>query len=345
MRLRHSSPAAAAAVAIAVMIASGSGAAAAAGSTSTDDPPAAACGGLRPVAPVDPACTHGGDPVPTDAAARSSAAAAAGPTPAAPCPGDGVSGKRVRVMYGYPKDTVNRVSSKRSEIREAVSLAGVNLDEATPGTPGQHYRAYCAKDSELTVTAVKLKAIGRDGKFGFSAVISSLVHQKSLGLGSVNYRSGRFDYVVFVDNISCCYLPSGQGTLILDDRAAPSLNWNNQTSLGAKYALVRLGYPSLVLAEIFQHEVGHNLGAVQYSAAHSSLLGHCYDESDIMCYADGGPYFTGGGTLTSTCVAMPSGLPVWDCGGDDYYDDSPTSGSYLDEYWNLADSGWLSWTA
>jgi hypothetical protein len=299
---------------------------------------------MRVVAAAEVGCTHGGDPAPTAAETRA-AMGVAGPTPAAPCPGNGVSGKRVRVIYGYPKDTTNRVTAMRGEIREAVAVGDVNLDAATPGTSGQHLRLYCSNDAKLTVTAVKLKAIGGDGSFGFGDVISSLKKQVSLGLGTVNYKAGRFDYVVFVDNLGSSYPYSGQGTLMLDDRADPAANWNNSTAR-AKYAMIRLGYPVLISAEIFLHEVGHNLGAVQDSAPHSSGWGHCYDESDVMCYEDGGPYFTGGGSLVSVCLAMPSGMPVWDCGADDYYDGgTPAPGSYLNDHWNLVDSGWLSWTA
>lgn len=300
---------------------------------------------MRVISAAEGSCTHGGDPAPTLAETRA-AMGAAGPTPAAPCPGNGVSGKRVRVLYGYPKDTTNRVTAKRSEIRRAVALADANLDAATPLTPGQHLRLYCSKDVKLTVTAVKLKAIGGDGTFTFGDVISSLKKQVSLGLGTVNYKAGRFDYAVFVDNLRAAYPYSGQGTLILDDRADPATNGNNSTAPGAKYAMVKLGYPDLISAEILLHEVGHNLGAVQDSAPHSSEWGHCYDESDVMCYDDGGPYFTGGGSLVSVCAAMPSGMPVWDCGADDYYDGgTPAPGSYLDDHWNLVDSSWLSWTA
>jgi hypothetical protein len=209
---------------------------------------------------------------------------------------------------------------------------------------GQHYRFYCAKDTAVTVTAVRLKPIGDDGRFGFQAVIDSLRRQRRLGLGPTNYKGGRFDLVVFVDNIACCYPYAGQATLQLDDDPDPSINLNNSTSAGPKYAMVRLGFPVLAEAEFFQHEVGHNLGAVQDSAPHSSGAGHCFDESDVMCYDDGGPYFTGGGTLTNTCAEMASGLPVWDCGADDYYDHEPAADTYLDDHWNLVDSGWLSWS-
>ena len=42
-------------------------------------------------------------------------------------------------------------------------------------------------------------------------------------------------------------------------------------------------------ASVALHEVTHTLGAVQNGAPHSSKAGHCTDEWDIMCYADGSP--------------------------------------------------------
>ena len=64
-----------------------------------------------------------------------------------------------------------------------------------------------------------------------------------------------------------------------------------------RYSMVRLGWTTKDLARIWQHEIGHNLGAVQDSAPHSSLAGHCYESLDVMCYADGGQYFDDGGTF------------------------------------------------
>jgi hypothetical protein len=83
---------------------------------------------------------------------------------------------------------------------------------------------------------------------------------------------------------------------------------------------------------------------VQLSSPHSSGAVHCYDAYDIMCYEDGGPYFSDGGPLLSVCPKMPDGQDPWDCGGDDWYVVDPPGGSYLVDHWNVADSGWLSWS-
>jgi len=313
------------------------------------------CAGLRIITAGGELCTHGGDEAPVGGGNRGPGGGeggavrvrASGPSVAAavapaPCPGDGRAGKRVRVLYGYPKGTNNRIGMWRGFIRDAVALADANLDAATAVTAGQHYRLYCQDDSSVTVTPVKLKPI-KGGSYSFNDVIGSLQRQRALDLGRKDYEDPRFVYSIFVDNIGCCYAPAGQGTLYDDDSSNPAGNLNNAT-WGAKYSMIRLGFSDVLEAGFWQHEVGHNLGAVQNSAPHASGGFHCYEESDLMCYDDGGTYFAGGGSIVTNCVAMPDGQEVWDCGADDYYAQSPANGSYLDDHWNLVDSDWLSWS-
>lgn len=92
------------------------------------------------------------------------------------------------------------------------------------------------------------------------------------------------------------------------------------------------------------HEVSHTLGAVNYSAPHTSAgaegpRGHCTDGYDVMCYADGAnptvPY------TTTACpqIAGSAGMTqTYDCGGDDYFNPNPTAGNYLATHWNLYNS-------
>jgi hypothetical protein len=286
-------------------------------------------------------CTHGGDAAPNlPAVARVRSALA----PGAPCPGDGTSARRVRVLYGYPAGTKDRSSELQADIRLALRIADANLDGQTPGTKGQHYRYWCRTDTGPTIEPVKLRAIGADGAYSVADVIVSLVDHRALGLGARNFVSGRFAYLTFVDHLQGVSAPAGQATFLGDDRPDPATNRNNDTSQ-MRYGMVTLGYPAATEARLFQHEVGHMLGAVQLSSPHTSGAAHCYEVADIMCYDDGGPWFSAGGTLQQRCATMPDGQAPWDCGNDDWYAVTPAGGSYLTDHWNLADSGWLSWSA
>ncbi|MDP9328001.1 MAG: hypothetical protein M3P10_07325 [Actinomycetota bacterium] len=298
------------------------------------------CGGLLTVVAAGrELCTHGGDGLPDPSATTLGRATS---LPKAPCPGNGVSGRRVRVFYGYPKGTIDRFSSLRDDIQLALRTSDSNLDAQTPDDEGQHYRFWCETDVVPTIRAVRLKAVGGDGAYSVLDVIDSLVHQRAFRLGDRNFTDGRFAYVTFVDHLEGVSAPAGQATFVSDDDPDPAVNQNNGTSQ-LRYAMVTLGFTTLNEAHLFQHEVGHTMGAVQLSSPHSSGAVHCYDAYDIMCYDDGGPYFSDGGTLLSRCPKMPDGQDPWDCGGDDWYAVDPSGGNYLVDHWNVADSGWLSW--
>jgi hypothetical protein len=96
---------------------------------------------------------------------------------------------------------------------------------------------------------------------------------------------------------------------------------------------------------LFMHELGHTLGAVQYSAPNSSSGGnpnstysHCFDEWDVMCYADGGP----ANSLTFSCATHAGQITEeFDCGQNDYFNPTPAPGSYLATHWNTFNSVFL----
>jgi hypothetical protein len=328
------------AIALAVVLASAPSAPAVAGPGGPPRASATTCDGLITVMSAGrELCTHGGDGLPEPSATTLQRASA---PPKAPCPGNGVSGRRVRVFYGYPKGTNDRFSAMRGDIQLALRTADSNLDAQTPEDQGQHYRFWCESDVVPTIQRIRLKAVGDDGAYSVLDVIDSLMHQRGLRLGDQNLADGRFAYVTFVDHLEGVAAPAGQATFFDDDNPDPAENTNNDTSQ-LRYAMVTLGFSTLNESHLFQHEVGHTMGAVQFTSPHSSGAAHCYDGYDIMCYDDGGPYFSGGGTLLSVCPKMPDGQDPWDCGGDDWYAVSPSTGNYLADHWNVADSGWLSW--
>lgn len=304
--------------------------------------PATECGpGLRAVA--GGLCTHGGDraPVGLDAAATSRQAGRVGSAVKDLCAKDGRGGPRIRVFYGYPNDTTPRTETIVPWVRETVAVADANLDAQTR-KDGQHLRMYCQTDRVVTVTSLALLPIGSDGAFTFDDVITSLTDRVANGLGPSDFDTSRMTYVVFVDNVTCCYGPAGQGTMYMDDRPDPAVNANNQPLYGPRFAMVEVGGTTAQGAYIYLHEVGHTIGAVQLAAPHSSGAGHCYEAYDVMCYNDGGSYFAGGGQMVSACAPMASGQYAFDCKGKDYYDPTPPKQGYLVGHWNTADSAWLT---
>jgi len=283
-------------------------------------------------------CTHGGDqPVLEVVGVPGSRTSPVRATPPpAPCPGNGRSGRRVRILLGYPSDTARPVTTDaRPLIKQAVTMADGNLDARSPKAVGQHYRFWCRHDRRVTISVVALAPIGADGAYTFNEVASSLA--------TAGYDHRQSVYAVFVANIECCYPYGGQGSLAVDDEPDPDTNANN----GAypRYSMIRFntGSAASSLARVFQHETGHNLGAVQNSAPHATGGFHCYETLDVMCYNDGGSYFSGGGELVPDCPdAMADGQYIFDCKGDDYYNIAPGHGTYLATHWNLADSHWLT---
>ena len=78
-------------------------------------------GGLRAVGGAF--CTHGGDLVPGSLRSRAFSAPAPRDSSATdPCVGDGASGRRVRVYYGYPSDTPENASTYRTSIKNCRSI-------------------------------------------------------------------------------------------------------------------------------------------------------------------------------------------------------------------------------
>jgi hypothetical protein len=89
------------------------------------------------------------------------------------------------------------------------------------------------------------------------------------------------------------------------------------------------------------HEITHTLGAVQDTAPHASGASHCWDEHDVMCYDDAGPYFRDGGGNGDLQTLCNQTLQAYDCDEDDYFNYSPPAGSYLATHWNAARSTFM----
>jgi hypothetical protein len=96
------------------------------------------------------------------------------------------------------------------------------------------------------------------------------------------------------------------------------------------------------------HEMTHNLGAVQWSAPHTTQpagftspgYGHCWQGYDVMCYLENAG---AAHPMRYDCPRTEGAIPqVYDCGRDDYFNPAPEPGSYLSRAWNVYDSAFLA---
>jgi hypothetical protein len=248
--------------------------------------------------------------------------------------GDGVSGLRVVAIYAHPASAASRYGEVVADIRAFAGAADGVVDASAATTnASRHLRWQHDAACNPVVAEVALSATAVNS---FDAMISEL------------YAAGfdRYDrrYLVWVDAQKYC----GIGMTTIDERPTQDNVMNGVPAAGlglmARIDLPCWGLPApnpLVEA----HEIAHTLGAVQPHAPHSSSLvaedgsvlafyGHCTDEWDIMCYADG----------TTKELTYPCGTSyerLLDCRHDDYFHTAPSSGTYLASHWNTAMSAFL----
>jgi hypothetical protein len=295
-----------------------------------------ACVGMLEIVDVDgpgQSCTHGPDAAPvsigdvrTADMTPQEAAAVAESSPPFVCDGDGISGRRVQAIYAVTPDRADRFAQYEAAFKGIIAGVQDQVRDSSAAHGSDESLLFRFKHTvpvngscEPVVDHVKLSSNADDDSFG--ATIAAL---KAKGYVDASRR-----YLIFMDaNILC-----GIGQMALDDRPSPTQNWNN-VLYQPMFSRVDAGCWDY--AET--HELVHNIGAVQDSAPHASGNGHCNDDHDLMCYADGGS--------TSAMFVNPAcPSSTWerllDCGGDDYFNPSPAAGSYLDTHWNIASSGWL----
>lgn len=263
-----------------------------------------------PLADGTSVLTHGGDPAP---ALEDPLSAAAAPPPApVVCVGDPESEPHGHVLYTRPPDKPSRLDDLAPSLRQIVLDANgvLRADSAARGAP-MTYRMRCAQ-GEIEVTEVVLLTGSADDTF------STMMNELRLQ----GYDSALAKYWIWHDDDIDCGC-AGIGTLSLDERRSST----NANGAGPSYG-ANFGYLGASGAYVSMHENGHNLGAVQDAAPHSSGAGHCNDGLDIMCYGDGGPTSAySGGRCTDR--------RHFDCGHDTYFDPRPTNGEWLATRWNL----------
>ena len=285
---------------------------------------APAAGGTAPDAPS----TAEGD------AAGMAASVPAG-TPALPmlaqhvepsCTGTGADGNRVQLMYAYEKGRTNRLAEVELALRnEAANVDDVFAVSSAATGGGKRVRWVADALCKVSVIGVELPAgsLGTDPGTTFQAV-------RNKGYDRTDRK-----YLIFADAAQMC----GVGEIYDDTRRTGNSNDGNvRHSMMARVDVncwvSPRGYHSTAA-----HELVHNLGGIQNNAPNSSEGGHCNDESDVMCYEDGGTW----DTMRQVCTTLEE--PLLDCRKDDYFHTAPLPGSYLALNWNTADSSFLDTVA
>jgi hypothetical protein len=292
-------------------------------------------------------CTHGPDPapagrdvreIPSTAAVRQNAGLSAVPsianttpgttTPpsdssgAIICSGDGVTGKRVEVLYMRPADATDRFASIKDALGQYVVRADRQMNASAAETGGsRHWRFVTEPDpagSAPCVLKITKVDVGSADDDSFDSMVTKL---RALG-----YNRADRKYLVFGESNVYC----GIGSIYSDSQPGQA-NINNGSY--AQYARADSGCWNYAEA----HELMHNLGGVQTGAPNATPNFHCSDENDEMCYDDDG---SGPVVMRTVCGGRDGTL--FDCNHDDYFlAGTPLATNWLATHWNTATSAFL----
>ncbi|MEV6208953.1 RICIN domain-containing protein [Kitasatospora sp. NPDC051914] len=266
-----------------------------------------------PVLDVQTGKALGGSATPA-AGTPSAGAGAAAEGSKVVCDGDGSTGNRVQVLYVHAPGN-DRFAEYLASFKKWAADTDTIYNASAQETGGvRHIRFVTESDCTASVLNVELSASSLQ-EFGAS--------NKALAAQGFNRKDRK--YMIFADAKVYC----GIGTFNGDERPGQ----DNLSNFGPSYGRTDNGCWGGSTAA---HELGHNLGAVNNSAPHTSKGAHCVDEWDIMCYSDS-PYYP---KMQTLCPNRAEDERL-DCNHDDYFNTNPQPGSYLTTHWNIANNQFL----
>ncbi|EME60094.1 RICIN domain-containing protein [Amycolatopsis decaplanina] len=227
------------------------------------------------------------------------------------CEGDGVSGKRVELVYVREAGQPDRYATVVPSLRAYASGIDDSFNDSAAATGGSRHLRYVTTAGAGCQVAVA-NLVVPDGTYQ-----SGAIRDRAIQAGF--YHADR-DYMLFSDNPHTCAGTWGDS----DDQPGPANAFNN----GRHYTEIAVPCWGVNAAA---HELGHMLGAVLPGAPHYQGGGHCSQEWDLMCYGD---------TQSFDCTERDFDR-LLDCGHDDYFSTNPTPGSWLATHWNVANSAFL----
>lgn len=243
------------------------------------------------------------------------------------CDGDGTSGYRTQAIYMVTADKPNRFADLEDDIQQWAAGVDTVFNLSAAKTGGVRNVRYVTEDNgDGTCSAKVLNVTVPAGSF--ASFNSSITALQNLG-----YNNPARKYLMWVDG-------SGFGICGIALTYPYSTAGQNNPNNGAYPQYARTDAPcwggggTATTHSVEAHELAHTMGSVFADAPHGTNNGHCYDESDTMCYADGG-----GKAMQQICATDQEHL--LDCNNDDYYSTFPAGGSWLATHWNAADSRFL----
>ena len=253
------------------------------------------------------------------------------------------AGNAIKVVYAHPVDVPDHFTQYAPVIQAAAKAVQNAFLDATGGARTVRFDVGTScGPTYLDIESVALPQTAASYSADNASTMSSDLRPLVAGSPScptVSMSSCTRDFLVFADGVYKNDGTTGVATRRTDDSPLAT----NASNSGGQFAYV-LGDQSpdfsISPQTTAEHEILHNLGAVQGSAIHYSGNGHCFDAVDVMCYDDSGSYFTGGGQLVFDCPGAPDS--TIDCGHDDYFNPAGTVlGTSGNPIWNIAGSKFL----
>ncbi|MGO4257247.1 hypothetical protein [Marmoricola sp. RAF53] len=244
--------------------------------------------------------------------------------PTVPCDGDGTSGYRLQGMYVVEAGKTNRYADLKASLQRWAAGADDVVNRSAALTGGvRHLRYVTEAGGGGCVASILNVTVPAGSMASFSSTVAAV---QALG-----YTAAGRKYVMWTDATVLC----GVASMYTNDGATQA---NPNNGAYAQYARIDAGCWGLGNGtsehSVEAHEILHTLGGVQNTAPHSTNAGHCWDESDTMCYADGGNH-----AMVQVCPTEREFF--FDCNNDDYFSTYPDPGGYLSSHWNAADSRFL----
>jgi hypothetical protein len=244
------------------------------------------------------------------------------------------AGASIKLIYARPSDVANQFASRASLIQQDVRDISQSFSLAASGTKTVRFDVGTSC-GPIYVDVMSVTLPRTQAQYTGVALQTRVDRLQTDLRPLVAGIAGAHDYLVYAEGLYAGDGVTGVATLYNDDTPGAS----NASNRAGQFAFV-LGFGAGNRRTTAQHELGHNLGAVQNSAPHSTQAGHCFENYDVMCYADGGPRGQAANmTYPTACTSQSQ--PAWDCDADDYFNPLPAPGSYLATHWNLYSSVYL----